>query len=81
MSRMIESSSVESANQVIYLILLVPIALFSLPLTYNMDASRYAVKKQSLKTLSWSRVLFSILATIIILAVARYLFIVINFSL
>ncbi len=81
MSRMIESSSVESANQAIYLILLIPIALISLPLTYNMNLSRYTAKEEDLTTSSWSRMLFSILATIVILAISRYLFIVINFSL
>lgn len=67
---------VESASSVIALLLLVPIGIVSLPLTYATDFSLYMTKKAASKISKWQRISFSLSMTSVVLLMSWYLFIV-----
>ena len=74
------SLDADSANRNITLLLLVPIAVLSMPLAYNIDFSLYMTKRAASKISRLERVLFSLFLTAVILMVSWYVFIILSFA-
>lgn len=71
----------ESANNIVTLLLLIPIGIVSLPLTYATDFSLYMTRKAASKVSKWERVFFSLSTTSVVLLMMWHFFIVFNFAL
>lgn len=70
--------SAEDTTRSMWIWLLIPIGLISIPLTYTFNFSYYRKKKSSVKISVWARVFFSLFMTSIILTLSWYLYILLS---
>lgn len=73
-----QSLKSNSINQLIIIVLLVPIALISFPVLYNTNINQYIAERKTAKNSFLSRIFFSLVSVIVILIVSWYLFFLID---
>lgn len=74
------SLGVENTSLAVQSVLLIPIALISITLSYNIDLNRFRIEQKTTKISKFMRYIFSIVISIGILTISWYLFVVISLS-